>query len=73
MRYNGGAMLFKKRTPRVRPAEARELVQANRALLVCAYDDWNLCDRIRLEGALTMDEFRYRLPGLSHDHTIIFY
>jgi hypothetical protein len=66
-------MLFMKRTPRIRPAQAHALVRDRQALLVCAYDDWNLCDKIRLEGALTMDELRHRLPGLSRDQSIIFY
>jgi hypothetical protein len=59
--------------PRVSPADARSRNQAGNALLVCAYDDPAKCESLRLEGALTFQEFQKRLPALSKDQEIVFY
>jgi hypothetical protein len=58
---------------RVKPQEARRKVRAGEALFVCAYDNVELCGRMRLEGALTLGELAARLPGISREQEIIFY
>lgn len=58
---------------RVSPAQARERLRSGTALLVCAYDDEELCRRNRLEGALSMKEFTSRLSTLDKNQEIIFY
>lgn len=59
--------------PRISPPEAREKVLAGQALLVCAYEDFTDCRAVRLEGALSIGEFRALRPTLPKDREIIFY
>ncbi len=58
---------------RVAPREARESVASGRALLVCAYDDDEAFRRMRLEGAISLREFRTRLQSLAKEREIVFY
>jgi hypothetical protein len=58
---------------RVKPTEARHKVQSEEALFVCAYESEKMCDRMRLDGALTLSELSSRLPGIAKDEEIIFY
>ncbi|HEX9818863.1 MAG TPA: ArsR family transcriptional regulator [Methylomirabilota bacterium] len=44
-----------------------------RALLVCAYEDESKCQRMRLDGALTLRELQERLATLPRSQEIIFY
>jgi hypothetical protein len=57
---------------RVSPEDARHLM-AEGALLICAYEDEEQCRRVRLDGALTMGEFRSRQDSLSKETPLIFY
>jgi len=58
---------------RILPAEARQRVQSGAALLVCAYENSALFESNRLEGAISLEEFRSLLPGMDKDREIIFY
>ena len=58
---------------RIDVAEARRHVSAGEAFLVCAYDDPAKCDRIRLEGGISLEEFQARAATLPKDREIIFY
>jgi hypothetical protein len=58
---------------RVSVEQARRDVEAGQAVLVCAYDDESKCRRLRLEGALTLDELRQRAAALPKNREIIFY
>ena len=58
---------------RIDPAEARQHVQSGRALLVCSYDDVAKVEQHRLEGAMSLREFRARAASLPRDKEIIFY
>ncbi len=58
---------------RVKPEEARQKAQSGEALLVCAYDSEEMCERLRLNGALTLAELKARLPGMSKEQEIVFY
>ena len=53
--------------------EARRTASGGDALLVCAYDDDAKCDRIRLEGAITLKQLQAQAGALSKDREIIFY
>jgi hypothetical protein len=57
---------------RIEVDEARRHVAARRALLVCAYEDEAKCDRMRLEGAMSLNEFKRRAAMLPKDREIIF-
>ena len=58
---------------RISVDDARRAVQSDRALLVCAYDDEQKCNRLKLEGAITLSSFHSMLASLPKDHEIIFY
>lgn len=58
---------------RVRAEEARRRVAEGRAFLVCAYEDESKCQRMRLDGALTLRELQDRLATLPKSQEIIFY
>jgi len=48
-------------------------VDAGSALLVCAYDDEEKFKKNHLQGAMSLGEFKARLPSLTKDQEIIFY
>jgi hypothetical protein len=58
---------------RIDPEEARREVTAGRALLVCAYEDESKCNRMRIEGAMTLHELQHRTGSLPKDRALIFY
>jgi hypothetical protein len=58
---------------RIDVQDARRAVMAGEALLVCAYDDESKCDRIKLEGAISLAEFRALAQSLAKDKEIIFF
>ena len=58
---------------RIKPQEAHARVSAGQALLVCAYEDPARFAELRLEGAISIQEFRSRRAALPRDQEIIFY
>ena len=58
---------------RISATEVRDKVTSGSALLVCAYDDEDKFNKVRLEGAISFSEFKSRLPSLSMDSDIVFY
>ena len=58
---------------RIPAQEARQRVLQGAALLVCAYDGEEKFEQVHLEGALSLDAFRARLPELPKNREIIFY
>ncbi len=58
---------------RVSAEEARKKVISGEALLVCAYEDVEKFRRAHLEGAISLQDFKTRLPALSREQEIIFY
>lgn len=56
---------------RVTPQQAREHIEAG-ALLVCAYDDVQKCEKYALQGAITLDELKSR-DNVANDRELIFY
>jgi hypothetical protein len=59
--------------PRISIDEARREVAADRALLVCAYDDDAKCNTMRLAGAISLRELQARLSVVPKDMRLIFY
>ena len=53
--------------------EARRTMQAGEALLVCAYDDEAKCDRIKLEGSISLQALRAKQASLPKDRELIFF
>ncbi len=58
---------------RIPPEETRRRVQADDATLVCAYDSDEKFQKNRLEGGLSLAEFKERLPNLPKTRELIFY
>ena len=58
---------------RITPQEAHALMIAGQALLVCAYEDPARFAENRLDGAISIHEFRARRDTLPRDQEIIFY
>ncbi|HEV3056980.1 MAG TPA: hypothetical protein VGY48_01975 [Vicinamibacterales bacterium] len=58
---------------RITVEEAHQKVNANHALLVCAYEDEEKCRKVRLEGSLSLTYFQSRLGSLPSNQEIIFY
>ena len=58
---------------RVSVAEAFGKVRSGSALLVCAYEDEEKFKLYRLQGALSLNEFKSKLAALPKDQEIIFY
>lgn len=58
---------------RVSPEKVREKVRLGNALLVCAYDDDGKYGRMRLDGSLSLGEFKSKIAGLPKDKEIIFF
>ena len=59
--------------PRVSPEETKWNMTENSALLVCAYDSEARFDKMRLEGALSLEQFIQKTPSLAKEQEIIFY
>jgi len=58
---------------RITPEEVHQKLKAGKALLVCAYEDEARFKKVRLQGAISFNEFKSKLPSLSKDQEIVFY
>ncbi len=58
---------------RIAPEEAYQKPKAGKTLLVCAYEDESKFNIMRLQGAISFNEFKSKLPGLAKDQEIVFY
>ena len=58
---------------RISAEETRKRVKSGSALFVCAYDDDEKFQNNHLEGAISLGEFKTRLPSLARDQEMIFY
>jgi hypothetical protein len=58
---------------RISVADAHQKVNANQALLVCAYDDEAKCRMVNLEGSISLKSFQSRLASLPKSQEVIFY
>ncbi len=58
---------------RITAEEARSKMEQSGALLVCAYDDEEKCRRMKLKGAISLNELKSKLPALPKEQEIVFY
>jgi hypothetical protein len=58
---------------RISPKEVYEKLKRGAAIFVCAYEDDKKFKTFHLEGAISLNEFRSKLPSLSKDQDMIFY
>jgi pyridoxal biosynthesis lyase PdxS len=53
--------------------EAHKKVNTEQALLVCAYDSDEAFNKMRLQNAIALSEFKAKLSGVDMAEMIIFY
>jgi hypothetical protein len=58
---------------RVTAEEVHDKLKSGKALLVCAYEDEEKFKKLQLEGAISFNAFKSKLPSLSKDQEIVFY
>ena len=58
---------------RVTPEEVHQKLNSGTVLLVCAYDDEKKFKQMQLQGAISLNEFKSKLPSLAKDQEIVFY
>ena len=58
---------------RISPQDTYQQVTSGKALLVCAYQNEQMCRDIMLEGGIALKEFEQKLPELKKDQAIIFF
>jgi len=58
---------------RVTPEEVFQNLKTGKARLVCAYEDDAKFKKLQLQGAISLNEFKSKLPSLAKDQEIVFY
>ena len=58
---------------RITPEEVYEKLKSGKALLVCAYEDEAKFKKMHLQGAISFNAFKSKLPSLGKDQEIVFY
>ncbi len=58
---------------RISVEEAHRKVQANQALLVCAYEDEAKCRMANLDGSISLVSFQSKVASLPKTQEIIFF
>ena len=58
---------------RINPHETNGKVTSGDALLVCAYDSDERFKTVHLEGAISLSEFKSKVPSIQKDQEIVFY
>jgi hypothetical protein len=58
---------------RISPEDIFPRVKSGDCLLVCAYDSDETFRTMRLEGAISLNDFKTRVGRLSKDQEIVFY
>jgi hypothetical protein len=58
---------------RITPEEVYKKVKSGQTILVCAYEDEARFKQLKLEGAISFNEFKSKIPSLSKDQEIVFY
>ena len=58
---------------RISPEEVYQKLKSGTVILVCAYEDEAKFSKMKLQGAISLNEFKSRLPSFSKDQEIVFY
>jgi hypothetical protein len=58
---------------RIVPEEVHQKLESGTAIVVCAYEDEAKFRKMRLQGAISLNEFKSRLSSFSKDQEIVFY
>jgi len=58
---------------RITPEEVHQKLKAGKVLFVCAYEDEAKFRKMQLQGAISLNGFKAKLPSLAKDQEIVFY
>ncbi len=58
---------------RITSEEVIQKLKTGKALLVCAYEDDAKFKKLQLQGAISLNEFKSKLPSLAKDQEVVFY
>jgi len=58
---------------RITPEEVNQKLKTGKVLLVCAYEDEAKFRKVKLQGAISLIEFKAKLPSLAKDQEVVFY
>lgn len=58
---------------RIGVEKAHDLLESGEARLICAYEDEEKCNRLKLPWATPLSEFQLDASSLSKDQSVIFY
>ena len=58
---------------RVTPEEIYQRLKSAAVLLVCAYEDDGKFKKMQLQGAISLNEFKSKLPSVQKEQEIVFY
>jgi len=58
---------------RITPEEVYAKLKSGKVLLVCAYEDEAKFEKMHLQGAISFNAFKSKLPALGKDQEIVFY
>jgi hypothetical protein len=58
---------------RVSPEEIYQGLKSGAVLLVCAYEDEAKFRKLQLQGAISLNQFKSKLPSLAKEQEIVFY
>ncbi len=58
---------------RMSPEEVYPKLKSGKALLIRAYEDDARFKKLQLQGAISLNGFKSKLPSLSKDQEIVFY
>jgi hypothetical protein len=58
---------------RIQPEEVIQKLKTGKALLVCAYEDNTKFKKLQLQEAISLNQFKSKLPSLAKDQEIVFY
>lgn len=58
---------------RISAEDTKHIVENGTGLLVCAYDDEVKCRSFHMDEAISLNEFRTKIPEISKDQEIVFF
>ena len=60
--------------PRISADKVRQKQKSGEdTLLVCAYEQVEKCEQVKLDGSISFTELQQKLPSLANDREIVFY
>lgn len=58
---------------RITPEETKRRMDSGQAILVCAYESDDKYESVKLDGSISLNEFKQHLPDMPQEQEIVFY